>query len=103
MPHARGFDAGLYYLGGTEDYYTHDHPNKCGGNTHVTDFWEHNSSYNGPARSSSHFPAYSASVFAQRAIEIIEEHDPSTPLFLLLSMQNAHEVSVATPLLYHIV
>ena len=54
MPKARGFTTFLGYLAGTEDYYYKSHISLDCGN--VTDFWQTNASYDGPARDARFYP-----------------------------------------------
>jgi arylsulfatase B len=80
-PLGRGFDSYYGYLGGGEDYFDH----KSGG---YIDLHDNNISVfdqNG---------SYSAVLFANKSIEVIEAHPvvgmEKTPLFLYLAFQSIH-------------
>ncbi|XP_067658819.1 arylsulfatase B-like [Haliotis asinina] len=76
-PTYRGFDSFFGYYNAAEDYFNH----KVDG---YLDYRDNEL----PARNYS--GEYSALTFAQRAIDIIHEHNASQPLFLYLPYQNIH-------------
>ncbi|KAI8484767.1 hypothetical protein Bbelb_375300 [Branchiostoma belcheri] len=76
-PTERGFDSFYGYHHGEEDYYTHK--DEMG-----LDFWD------GKTSVSDQNGVYSTELFASRAEDIINQHDPNTPLFLYLPFQNVH-------------
>ncbi|XP_077988824.1 arylsulfatase B-like [Glandiceps talaboti] len=82
LPTHRGFDTFFGYLTGSEDYYTH---NRSYNNFKGMDFRDGMKTvepdYNGQ---------YSTFVFAKRAIDIINNHDPTSPLFLYVPFQAVH-------------
>ncbi|XP_046566660.1 arylsulfatase B-like [Haliotis rubra] len=81
-PTERSFDSYLGYYSGMEDYLTHiiqDHEGNVG-----LDFRFNKTAYrdaNG---------TYSTHIFANKAVEIIENHDTSKPLYLYLPFQAVH-------------
>ncbi|XP_071116042.1 arylsulfatase B-like [Haliotis cracherodii] len=76
-PTYRGFDSFFGYYSGREDYYTH-----CIGNKYDLNF--NTDVFNDTKQQ------YSTFLFRDRAVEIINEHDPSVPLFLYLPFQAVH-------------
>lgn len=89
-PTFRGFESFYGYYQGGEDYYTHI-TNKA------YDFHEDNGLECGPNCSrlaTEAYGTYSAYLFTQRAIDIINNHtknDNDKPLFLYLAYQSVHE------------
>lgn len=85
-PTFRGFNSYTGFYSGGEDYFTHmtqsnydfrsDEAPYCGANCSRVDSGDHGT--------------YSAHVFTSAAVDIINEHDPNTPLFLYLAYQNVH-------------
>ncbi|XP_046566659.1 arylsulfatase B-like [Haliotis rubra] len=79
-PTERGFDSYLGFYSGDEEYFTHMTNDGKG----ALDFRFNKTAYkdaNG---------TYSANVFGNRAVEIIENHDDSKPLYLYLPFQDVH-------------
>ena len=74
-PTYRGFDTFLGYYNGMEDYYTKEIANGIDFNNNLT-----------PIKNDE----YSAFVYAKRAVDIINKHDPKVPLFLYLPFQSVH-------------
>ncbi|XP_046368365.2 arylsulfatase B-like [Haliotis rufescens] len=81
-PTERGFDTYLGYYSGDEEYFTHMSQDR-GGDVGL-DFHFNKTVY-GNANGT-----YSANVFTDRAVEIIENHDNSKPLYLYLPFQSVH-------------
>ncbi|GAB1598613.1 arylsulfatase B [Argonauta hians] len=79
LPTNRGFDSFFGYLTGSEDYYTHRHCDTYCGYDFRQDVQ--------PVRNNTQ---YSTFVFADKTIEVIEEHDTDKPLFLYLAFQSVH-------------
>ncbi|XP_046368922.2 arylsulfatase B-like [Haliotis rufescens] len=83
-PTERGFDSYLGFYTGSEDYFTHLRKMKEVKGEVGLDFHLNKTAYrdaNG---------TYSANVFANRAVEIITNHDKSKPLYLYLPFQSVH-------------
>ncbi|XP_046335684.2 arylsulfatase B-like [Haliotis rufescens] len=76
-PTYRGFDTFFGYYNGAEDYFNHN----------IAQYLDYRDNQL-PARNYS--GEYSAFTFAQRAVDIINRHDVSQPLFMYLPYQNVH-------------
>lgn len=77
LPNNRGFDSFYGYLTGAEDYYTHYRE----GGLDLHHNLQPDFSQKG---------TYSTQLFTQKAVDIINAHDKSKPLFLYLPYQSVH-------------
>ncbi|XP_048775901.1 arylsulfatase B-like [Ostrea edulis] len=80
LPTNRGFDSYFGYLSGAEDYLTHS---ACNGRMCGTDLRENTDPAN-------YTGVYSAHLFAQKAADIVNNHNTDQPLFLYLPFQSVH-------------
>ncbi|XP_066304132.1 arylsulfatase B-like [Branchiostoma lanceolatum] len=80
-PTYRGFDSYYGYYSGAEDYYTHYRSIGSEGGIDLHENKDAVTNQNG---------TYSTYLFAQRAADIVNQHDPNSPLFLYLPFQNVH-------------
>ena len=88
IPTQRGFDSFFGYLTGGEDYYTHKNsfgfPSKKFIHLNGFDLRRNEEVATDAAGK------YSTFLFTDEAVEIIETHEPDTPLFLLVAYQAVH-------------
>ncbi|XP_046547542.1 LOW QUALITY PROTEIN: arylsulfatase B-like [Haliotis rubra] len=87
-PTYRGFDTYFGYYNAAEDYYNHSTGWEPSLDYHDNLF--HARNYSG---------VYSAFTFAQRAVDIIHQHNASQPLFMYLPYQNVH-APIEVPKMY---
>eukprot|EP00730_Choanoeca_flexa_P014682 TRINITY_DN6510_c0_g1_i3.p2 TRINITY_DN6510_c0_g1~~TRINITY_DN6510_c0_g1_i3.p2 ORF type:complete len:262 (+),score=22.85 TRINITY_DN6510_c0_g1_i3:59-844(+) len=87
VPTSRGFSTFLGYLGGGEDYYTHQ-------SSGFLDFSD------GNGCRPDYVGNYSTHVFANRTIDIIQNHNDDKQLFLYLPFQSVH-APLEAPARYH--
>lgn len=95
-PQRRGFDSHYGYYTGNEEYWNHTSPCwHCGVNYTALDL------HNATAQSS--FPVrdkagvYSSEVFTDAALDVLDKHDPDTPLFLYLPYESVHGAASCDP------
>ena len=87
IPTSRGFDTSLAYFHGAEDHYLQICGGniKCPGHPTFADFWLNDAPATGLNGTD-----YSLHIYAKRALQIIDEHDASIPLFLYFAFDNNH-------------
>ena len=86
LPTARGFDTYTGFLNGQSYYWSKRNPD----HTRFVDFLQSNASCFVPY-SGEDLHNYSTHLFRDKAIEIIADHDPDIPLFLVVSFQAVHD------------
>ncbi|XP_078346464.1 arylsulfatase B-like [Oculina patagonica] len=89
-PSKRGFDSFYGYWSGKEDYW--DHSSAAPGQGWGLDF--HNNTEN----DFTEWGMYSTELFTSLAVDIIQSHDPSKPLYLYLPHQAVHSANSIQPL-----
>ncbi|XP_072026941.1 arylsulfatase J-like isoform X2 [Amphiura filiformis] len=88
-PTRRGFDTHIGYYLGSGDYF--DHTSKEKGYWGY-DFWQNGEIYK-PV-----FGQYSTELYTTAAMEVLQQHDPSKPLFLYVAYQAVHSANPDQPL-----
>ena len=83
-PKGRGFDSSFGYFHHANDYYTETAGN-CKGYGKVVDLWD----YDQPANKDNG-TAYEEHLFEEHLMQVVNNHDPSTPLFLYYAPHIAH-------------
>lgn len=87
LPERRGFDSFFGFLNGGEDHFLHS-GSVLSCHATYTDLWD--SEKGGPAANESYFPLYSTYLYGDKAVKVIQNHDPVKPLFLYVAFQSAH-------------
>lgn len=91
LPVRRGFNTSFGYLSAKIDHWTQEVTQMDCGDTlkfdpAVVDFWVNERPASGFAGQS-----FGDILYLQRAVDIIQEHDPDVPLFLYLALQAPHD------------
>eukprot|EP00756_Hemistasia_phaeocysticola_P010995 Hpha_TRINITY_DN15076_c1_g1::TRINITY_DN15076_c1_g1_i1::g.124907::m.124907/K01135/ARSB; arylsulfatase B len=93
-PEARGFDVHYGYYTGNEEYWNHTSPCWHCGNFTALDLHIATKDTFHPLTNLS--DTYSTEVFGNRAVDVIQRHDPSQPLFLYMAFEAVHGASSCT-------
>ena len=83
-PKGRGFDSSFGYFHHDNDYYT-EYVQSCKGHGSVVDLWD----FDQPANTSNG-TGYEEHLFAMHLMNVVNNHDPSTPLFLYYAPHIVH-------------
>ena len=85
-PKGRGFDSSFGYFHHANDYFT-ETAGKCQG-SNITDLWNTDSPAHGENGTGPDH--YEEGLFKQKLLDVVNNHDPSTPLFLYYAPHNVH-------------
>jgi arylsulfatase I/J len=99
-PRGRGYNTSLIYFFHEDDYWDDTSYFTCGNST-IVDLWEHNANgTEGGARTLNNSwtcsqarqdnCTYVDDLFLRRVLDVIEAHDPATPLFLSITPHGVH-------------
>ena len=84
LPTGRKFDSSFGYLNAANDYYNQTDGGKCNG-TQIVDLWDTDK----PAKDKNG-TGYEDALFKARLLQVVRDHDPSTPLFLYYAPHIVH-------------
>ena len=85
IPKGRGFESSFGYLSAANDYYNETAGGNCN-QTQIVDLWD----FDKPANNKNGTD-YEEGLFRDRLLEVINNHDPSNPLFLYYAAHIVHK------------
>ena len=86
IPKGRGFDTSFGYLNAENDYYSEIDRGDCNKSIKVVDLWDTDRPAN-----DRNGTKYEEALFQNRLLKVINNHDPSTPLFLYYGTHLIHK------------
>ena len=97
LPHNRGFDSFFGYVADTQDPFSHAYPTQINGESMFDLMLGESHGNYSSYKTLNREGVYDATLFTDRAIDLISGHDQSVPMFLYVAHQNTHSPFPSIP------